>query len=258
MEIMPSITRRPDWLDIQDQFREYISAYNAGELKPDGRDRLFSSIYQAVEYLSVVFYRQYAGHGTKQTELALDGVQNLFWKINRENSTDSGDDTPANQYVDAEQDDRRIRRKRRTFTSLVTEEYRDEASLGNFLSKVVGNALRDWFREQNRNKKLNVDLSDDMFKEIFEVGISDVPATSMHLNWGVGSRPPGPEEQLEMNELKKIIATLSERDQQLLYLYYYQEMSSAEISERTGVNQSTLRTRKGRAIQAMRDALSRA
>jgi RNA polymerase sigma factor (sigma-70 family) len=254
---MSSQTSRPDWLVIQNQFREYIAAYQAGDLKPDCRDRLFSSIYHAVEYLSIVRYRQYAGHGTMQTALALDGVQNLFWKIDRENSPEPGFDRPAGQPADADQGELRRAKRQRTFTSLVTEEYRDEAPLGNFLSKVVGNALRDWFREQNRNRKLNLQLNDDMFKEIFEIGISDIPATSMHLAWGVGSHPPSPEEQTEINELKKIIATLCERDQQLIDLYYFQQMTTAEISELTGVNQSTLRTQISRALQAVRDVLSK-
>jgi RNA polymerase sigma factor (sigma-70 family) len=252
---MTSHAGRPDWLDIQSQFREYIAAYQAGEARPDCRDRLFSSIYRAVEYLSIVRYRQYAGYGTKQTELALDGVQNLFWKIDRETPPDSADAAPDLRTA-AGQDDQRREGRRRTFTSLVTQEYRAEAPLGNFLATVVGNALRDWFREQNRNNKLNLQLDDATFRQIFEIGVSDVPATSMHLEWGVGSHPRSAEAQMEANELRKIIATLGERDQKLIDLHYFQDLSSAEISELTGINQSTLRTQLSRAIQAMRDALS--
>jgi RNA polymerase sigma factor (sigma-70 family) len=252
---------QPDWLDIQSQFREYIAAYHAGEPTPECRDRLFSSIYQAVEYLSIVRYRQYAGHGTKQTELALDGVRNLFWKVDQKKPSDTSSATPACPIPAAEVGAIRIGKnatKQRTFTSLLTEEYRQVAPLGNFLSTVVGNALRDWFREQNRNNKLNLQLDDAMFKEIFEIGVSEIPATSMHLEWGLGCHPRSPEAQIEANALREIVATLDERDRKLIDLYYFQEMSSAEISELTCTNQSTVRTQLSRAIQTMRDVLSNA
>lgn len=255
---MSGVKNRPDWAEIQNLFHEYIDAYQAGNARPDCRDALFSAIYQAVEYLSILRYRQYAGRGTRQTELALDGVQNRIWKIDWEESPpDAHAPLPPAQRADGHQEKmQRTQHAQRTFTSLLTEEYRNEAPLGNFLSTVVGNALRDWFREQNRNRKLDLQLHDDLFKEIFEIGISDVPAASMHLAWGVGSHPVSMEEQIEAHELKRDIARLCKRDQQLLELYYFQEMSSAEISEMTGVNQSTVRTQISRAIQSMRAVLA--
>ena len=220
------LTYRPDWPAIQRQFRVYIASYHAGAPDPTCRDQLFSSIYRAVEYLSAVRYRQYAGHGTKQTEFAVDGVKNLFWK------------------------------KRRTFTSLITEEYRGEAPIGNFLSTVVGNALRDWFREQNRKRKLDLQLSDDLFRELCEIGIADVPAASMHLAWGIGNPTSGPDEQVELGELRDSLDILSEQDRQLLDLHYFQGMSSAEIAALTGMNHSTVRTRISRAVDAVRVAMT--
>lgn len=256
---MTNQASKPNWLDIQSQFREYIAAYQAGEPTPECRDRLFSSIYQAVEYLSIVRYRQYAGHGTRQTEFALDGVRNLFWKIDRKTPPDTDDASPKFPIPAAEEGAIRSGNngtRQRTFTSLLTEEYRQEAPLGNFLSTVVGNALRDWFREQNRNNKLNLQLDDATFKEIFEIGVSEIPATSMHLEWGLGSHTLSPEAQMEANALREVVATLDQREQKLIELYYFQDMSSAEISELTGLNQSTVRTQLSRAIQTMRGVLS--
>ena len=265
---MSDIKNRPDWSDIQQQFREYIAAYHAGDITPPCRDRLFSSIYQAVEYLSIVRYRHYAGYGTRQTDLALDGVQNRFWKIDREVAPKSVNaskhvmglsDQPGKPDAFKEvvqRDDDAAKIGRRTFTSLVTEEYRDEAPLAHFLSTVVGNALRDWFREQNRHKKLDLQLSEDMFKEIIEIGISDVPATSLHLAWGVGNRPSNMDDDIEIHEIKKSITRLCARDQQMLELYYFQEMSAADIAEMTGIKQSTVRTQISRATQALRNVLS--
>ena len=246
---MSGTSNRPDWNAIEQQFREYIADYRSGNVKPDCRDTLFTAIYQAVEYLSIVRYRHYAGRGTRQTDLALDGIQNRFWKIDADDTAlENPDPSALHTY--------RQVKKQRTFTTLVTQEYREEAPLGNFLSTVVGNALRDWFREQNRHNKLNLQLHDDLFKQLFEIGISEIPASSMHLAWGVGAQPQNAEERLEMQELKKGIATLCLRDRLLLDLYYFQDLSYAEISQQTGVCESTLRTRISRAIETMRQVLS--
>ena len=254
--VVLNLKNRPDWLDMQRQFHDYIAAHEAGAVDPACRDRLFSSIYQAVEYLSIAHYRQYAGYGTKQTEYALDGVQNRVWKIEYADSAGPNDGAQQ-EYADRpDQPGQRCSKKKRTFTSLVTEEYRAQAPIGNFLSLVVANALRDWFREQNRHQKLNLQLSATLYREIVEIGCADVPATSLHLAWGMGSHPRSPEEQIEISELQRSMAMLSQKEQQLLDLYYFQGLSAAEIASLTGANQSTLRTQISRATQAVRDVMS--
>lgn len=252
---MSASISRPDWPEIQRQFQEYVAAYRMGNAEPACRDSLFSSIYQAVEYLSATRYRRYAGYGTNQTDFAVDAVKNAFWKIEKDDGRNARHKESTCEVAEIPHNNSAGNRRPRTFTSLVTEEYKGEVPIEHFLSVVVGNALRDWFRAQNRIRNLNLTLSDDLLRELFEVGIAEIPATSAHLAWGIGTSPAVPDEQIQSNELHRILNTLDEQDRRILELYYFQGMSSQEISRHLNINCSTVRTRISRAVQAIRALL---
>lgn len=264
---MPTPPIRPDWADIQKQFRDYIAAYNPEKPddRPAGRDRLFGAIYQAVEYLAIVHYRTAAGYNTGQTDLTLDGVRNRVWKVSyiknntRKPEIGQPDDEQVEAPVKEQQSGNPQPKKRRTFTSLVTQEYREEATLHTWLSRVVKNALWDCFRQQNRIHGKTLEMDQSLYEKIIEIGLSDDLAESIDLDLGAGSRPRSPEDLTELNQSKamvaKMMADAPPRDQKILDQLYFQDLSYAEISESTGVADSTLRTRAERALARMRDTM---
>lgn len=110
-------------------------------------------------------------------------------------------------------------------------------SFGCWLFKIARNVVYDYYRT-NKNNKLS-SLKDDMGKQD-DSGIN-FEASILH-----------DEKELE---LYKVIAQLSEKDQQLLYFRYFEGLNNKEISRRIGMSVSNVATRIHRIRKKMKGLL---
>ena len=60
---------------------------------------------------------------------------------------------------------------------------------------------------------------------------------------------------LTNDQVEGLLSTLTEEERELVNLRYWQEMSPTQISEITGMNASTVRTKLHRAVEHMRRAM---
>lgn len=93
-----------------------------------------------------------------------------------------------------------------------TGEFRGESSLGTFVYTITSRRIVDYIREKTKVMKY-------------------APEPSPY---------PDPQETLEIAEMsdrvKKALSRLKPKYQEVLYLYYYQELSRDEVADRLGVS----------------------
>ena len=75
----------------------------------------------------------------------------------------------------------------------------------------------------------------------------------------LGSRFVGPEQAIEQDEVKKMLAealqTLTEKEQQVITFYYYEELTLKEISEILEVSESRVSQLHTKALRKIKEKL---
>lgn len=112
-----------------------------------------------------------------------------------------------------------------------SDQFRNEASLKTYLTKMAANRAKDYLRSW-RHKK------DVLFDTIF---VSDKGADEVLL------------EQERLASLEKNLFKLPLKYREPLILFYYDEQSIAEIADYLELNENTVKTRLRRAKQQMKE-----
>lgn len=114
------------------------------------------------------------------------------------------------------------------------DRFRFESSIKTWLYRITINQCKDYLRSWHYRK---------------------VQARSF-LEKAVGTLLPSAEEKVmnktEAEEMKRMIFSLSKQYREVIFLYYYKSFSIKEISEITGLNTNTVKTRLRRAKQKLK------
>lgn len=116
---------------------------------------------------------------------------------------------------------------------------KDTTKLKNWLFTIAGNKCRDYWRKENKTKHF--------WREEVYTYSSSVES------------PPLPEEEIlhkdSAEQMKETLKTLPEIYQNPIYLYYYQDFTLIEISKKSNLPISTVKTRIKRAKERLRPKL---
>jgi len=144
---------------------------------------------------------------------------------------------------------RRVRRELEAAREKLRKTLGHEPSLAD-LAKEIGS---DEKRLGKTIVRINTIESTSPFSSAENVDESQLPAVM------VPAEPERPDLQYERDEVKgrvrNAIATLPPREQRVIALYYYNEVTMKDIGAELGVNESRVSQLHARAIKRMRDAL---
>lgn len=117
------------------------------------------------------------------------------------------------------------------------EQYQKKSSLKSWLWRIAINHCKDYLRSWHHN---HIVISEEQAKN-------------------TSSREKAVEKQViqryEDEQLVKTVLSLPDPYKEVIYLYYFEELSIKEISYLTSVNQNTIKTRLKRAKEILKDCL---
>ena len=116
---------------------------------------------------------------------------------------------------------------------------RDSAKFSTWLFAIANYLCIAWFRKNQSMSKL--------LRENYTVH-TETDTYSLHV--ALENERDAAEAQREL--VQKLLSKLKERDRQLIRLHYFEEMTSAEISNYLGVSQNTIKSRLQRARQRLK------
>jgi RNA polymerase sigma factor for flagellar operon FliA len=144
---------------------------------------------------------------------------------------------------------RRVRRELEAAREKLRAELGHEPSLAD-LAAAVGS---DEKRLGKTIVRINTIESTSPYSSGDQVDDQQLPAVLMPAE---PERPDAVYEQTEMRErVRKAVATLPAREQRVIALYYYGEVTMKEIGQELGVNESRVSQLHARALRRLRDAL---
>lgn len=126
----------------------------------------------------------------------------------------------------------------KAFRSL--ESFRQEAKFSTWIFRIAYNTAI------SKGRKLKLDTVDSDDRQAQNISFSDTES---------GLSKLGGEERKFF--IQKAISQLSGEDANLVHLYYYQEMSIAEIHEVTGIDSTNIKVKLHRARKKLQDSLQR-
>lgn len=119
------------------------------------------------------------------------------------------------------------------------------------IAEKLGITNEDYLDWQSQMKVTNV----VSLNEFMEQGGSDIPNNSA-VGYNSSAQFDGPEEVIEKEELKRILAEalelLTEKEQKVIVLYYYEDLTLKEISSILEVSESRISQLHTRALQKMK------
>ncbi len=119
------------------------------------------------------------------------------------------------------------------------EKLRDSAKFSTWLLAIANYLCIAWFRKnQSRSKLLRENYTINTETDIYSLYVA------------LENERDAAEAQREL--VQELLSKLKESDRQLIRLHYFQEMTSAEISNYLGVSQNTIKSRLQRARQRLR------
>jgi len=117
------------------------------------------------------------------------------------------------------------------------DQYQKKSSLKTWLWRIAVNHCKDYLRSWHHN---HVVISEERVKD-------------------TASREKEVENQViqrdEDEQLAKMVLRLPDTYREVIYLYYFEELSIKEISHLTGVNANTIKTRLKRAKEILKNSL---
>jgi RNA polymerase sigma factor (sigma-70 family) len=116
---------------------------------------------------------------------------------------------------------------------------KEPAKLKSWFYTIAGNKCRDYWRKENKTKKF---WKEEVYSYSSEVEPSPIPEEEVLHKYSA-------------EEMKEKVKSLPEIYQHPIYLYYYQDYTLIEISKKSNIPISTVKTRMKRAKERLRPKL---
>jgi RNA polymerase sigma-70 factor, ECF subfamily len=117
------------------------------------------------------------------------------------------------------------------------DQYQRKSSLKTWLWRIAINHCKDYLKSWHHN---HIVISEEQAKQ--------TPSREKEVENQVIQR-------YEDQQLAKAVMSLPDTYREVIYLYYFEELSIKEVSYLTGMNQNTIKTRLKRAKEILKDCL---
>lgn len=117
------------------------------------------------------------------------------------------------------------------------DQYQKRSSIKSWIWRIAINHCKDYLRSWHHKHIV-----------ISEEKVNNTPSQETEVENQVIQRN-------EDEELVKTVRSLPDTYREVIYLYYFEELSIKEISYLTGINQNTIKTRLKRAKEILRESL---
>ncbi|BAC13225.1 RNA polymerase ECF-type sigma factor [Oceanobacillus iheyensis HTE831] len=120
------------------------------------------------------------------------------------------------------------------------DEFRNESNLKTWLYRITINQCKDYLRSWHYRKVQTKSVIENTFRTVF-------PLTEEKII-----------NQANTEEMLEIVASLTKNYREIIYLYYYKSLTISEITDVTGLNENTVKTRLRRAKQRLKTMMKEA